>query len=68
MGRALLSLGRFWRWSTDTRKEIKMSRSSDNFSQTSPGAASANKALWVVVAVLGATVVGMGGYLMRGPT
>lgn len=45
-----------------------MSRSSDNFSQTSPGAASANKALWVVVAVLGATVVGMGGYLMRGPT
>jgi outer membrane lipoprotein SlyB len=35
---------------------------------SSPAAASGNKALWVVVAVLGATVVAMGAYLLRGPT
>ncbi len=45
-----------------------MSRSPDTSPLTPPAAASGNKALWAVVAVLGATVVGMGGYLMRGPT
>ncbi len=45
-----------------------MSRSPDTFSDISPAVASGNKALWVVVAVLGATVVGMGGYMLRGPT
>ncbi len=45
-----------------------MSRSLDTSPLTPPAAASGNKALWVVVAVLGATVVAMGGYLMRGPT
>ena len=45
-----------------------MSRSLDTSPLTPPAAASANKALWAVVAVLGAIVVAMGGYLMRGPT
>jgi outer membrane lipoprotein SlyB len=45
-----------------------MSRSLDTSPHTPPAAASGNKALWAVVAVLGATVVGMGGYMMRGPT
>jgi len=45
-----------------------MSRSLDTSPLTPPAAASGNKALWAVVAVLGATVVAMGGYLMRGPT
>ena len=45
-----------------------MSRSLDTTPLTPPAAASGNKALWAVVAVLGATVVAMGGYLMRGPT
>jgi outer membrane lipoprotein SlyB len=45
-----------------------MSRSPDTFPEISPAAAGGNKALWAVVAVLGATVVGMGGYMLRGPT
>lgn len=49
----------------DDRKDLKMNPSSP---ESSPAAASGNKALWAVVAVLGATVVGMGGYLMRGAT
>jgi outer membrane lipoprotein SlyB len=45
-----------------------MSRSFETTYQTPPASASGNKALWAVVAVLGATVLVMGGYLMRGPT
>ena len=59
----MFSMERLGHGLMDDRKDLKMNPSSP---ESSPAAASGNKALWAVVAVLGATIVGMGGYLMRG--